>query len=113
MGTDPLGRDVFSRLVYSIRTALFIAIAAELISLAVAFVVGLIAGYKGGKYDQILMAGTDVMYAFPGYLFAVLLVAVMGRSTWAIILALSIASWVRSEERRVGRGWRCVVWACA
>src|SRR5690625_6635191 len=40
------------------------------------------------------MAGTDVMYAFPGYLFAVLLVAVMGRSTWAIILALSIASWV-------------------
>src|SRR5690625_666398 len=67
MGTDPLGRDVFSRLVYSIRTALFIAIAAELISLAVAFVVGLIAGYKGGKYDQILMAGTDVMYAFPGY----------------------------------------------
>jgi len=94
MGTDPLGRDVFSRLVYSIRTALFIAIAAELISLAVAFVVGLIAGYKGGKYDQILMAGTDVMYAFPGYLFAVLLVAVMGRSTWAIILALSIASWV-------------------
>src|SRR5699024_4844744 len=53
MGTAPLGRDVFSRLVYSIRTALFIAIAAELISLAVAFVVGLIAGYKGGKYDQI------------------------------------------------------------
>ncbi|MGO1284111.1 MAG: ABC transporter permease [Brachybacterium sp.] len=94
MGTDPLGRDVFSRLIYSIRTALFIAIAAELISLAVAFVVGLIAGYKGGKYDQILMAATDVMFAFPGYLFAVLLVAVMGRSTWAIILALSIASWV-------------------
>lgn len=94
MGTDPLGRDIFSRLIYSIRTALFIAIAAELISLAVAFVIGLIAGYKGGKYDQILMAATDVMFAFPGYLFAVLLVAVMGRSTWAIILALSIASWV-------------------
>lgn len=94
MGTDNLGRDVFSRLVYSIRTALFIAIAAELLSLAIAFVVGTIAGYKGGRFDQILMAITDVMFAFPGYLFAVLLVAVMGRSTWAIILALTIASWV-------------------
>lgn len=94
MGTDELGRDVFSRLIYSIRTALFIAIAAELLSLAIGMVVGLIAGYKGGKYDAVLMAITDVMFAFPGYLFSVLLVAVMGRSTWAIILALTIASWV-------------------
>lgn len=94
MGTDPLGRDVFSRLVYSIRTALFIALAAEALSLAIAFVVGLVSGYLGGKIDQVLMAFTDIMFAFPGYLLAVLLVAVMGRSTWAIILALTIASWV-------------------
>lgn len=94
MGTDLLGRDIFSRLIYSLRTAMFIAITAELLSLAIAFVVGLIAGYKGGKYDQWLMAATDVMFAFPGYLFAVLLVAVMGRSMWAVILALTIASWV-------------------
>ncbi|SEE91798.1 ABC transporter permease [Ruania alba] len=94
MGTDLLGRDLLSRLIYSLRTALFIAVAAELLSLAIAFAVGLAAGYRGGKVDQWLMAGTDVMYAFPGYLFAVLLVAVMGRSTWAVILALTIASWV-------------------
>lgn len=94
MGTDSLGRDVFSRLVYSVRTALFIAVAAELISLAVAFAVGLTAAYRGGKVDQILMAGTDVMYAFPSYLFAVLMVAIFGRSTLAVILALSVASWV-------------------
>ncbi|MGO1226370.1 MAG: ABC transporter permease [Brachybacterium sp.] len=98
MGTDELGRDVFSRLIYSIRTALFIAVVAEMLSLSIGMVVGLIAGYKGGKYDAVLMAITDVMFAFPGYLFAVLLVAVMGRSTWAIILALTIASWV-SQSR--------------
>lgn len=94
MGTDPLGRDLFSRLIYSIRTALFIALAAEFLSLIIAMVVGLLAGYLGGKVDQFLMAITDVMFAFPGYLLSVLLVAVMGRSTWAIILALTVASWV-------------------
>lgn len=98
MGTDASGRDVFSRLLYSLRTALFIGISAELLSLAIAFAVGLLAGYKGGKIDSVLMAVTDVMFAFPGYLFAVLLVAVFGRSLWAVILALTIASWV-SQSR--------------
>lgn len=94
MGTDKLGRDVFSRLIYAIRTALFVAVAAELLSLAFGMLVGLTAGYLGGRADQFLMGITDIMYAFPSYLFAVLLVAVMGRSTWAIILALTVASWV-------------------
>ena len=98
MGTDASGRDVFSRLLYSLRTALFIGISAELLSLTIAFAVGLLAGYKGGKIDSILMVVTDVMFAFPGYLFAVLLVAVFGRSLWAVILALTIASWV-SQSR--------------
>ncbi|WP_163543254.1 ABC transporter permease [Occultella kanbiaonis] len=94
MGTDLLGRDILSRLLFSLRTALFVGIMAELLSLIIAFAVGLLAGYKGGRIDQWLMALTDVMFAFPGYLFAVLLVAVLGRSTWAVILALTIASWV-------------------
>lgn len=94
LGTDVLGRDILSRLLYSLRTALFIGIMAELLSLILAFAVGLIAGWVGGRVDQWLMAITDIMYAFPGYLFSVLLVAVFGRSMWAIILALTIASWV-------------------
>ena len=94
LGTDILGRDILSRVIYSLRTALFIAITAELLSLVISFLVGLMAGYRGGRIDQWLMAGTDVMFAFPGYLFAVLLVAVLGRSTWAVILALTVASWV-------------------
>jgi ABC-type dipeptide/oligopeptide/nickel transport system permease subunit len=94
LGTDTLGRDVFSRLLLSLRTALIIGIAAEMIALVLAIVVGLTAGYRGGRLDQVLMAGTDIMYAFPSHLFAIILVVVMGRSITAIIVAIAVASWV-------------------
>ncbi|GAA4750361.1 ABC transporter permease [Nocardioides endophyticus] len=94
LGTDVLGRDTFSRLLYGLRTALFIALTAELLALACALVVGVAAGYFGGKIDQLLMAATDVMYAFPTYLFAVILATVLGRSTWSIILAIAVGSWL-------------------
>ncbi|NED97881.1 ABC transporter permease [Phytoactinopolyspora alkaliphila] len=94
LGTDQLGRDVFSRLLYSLRTALMIGFAAELVALIVALGVGLWAGWRGGKAESLLMSFTDVMYAFPSYLFSVLLVVIMGRSVFAIILAIGIAGWV-------------------
>lgn len=94
LGTDDVGRDVLSRLLYSLRTALTVAFGAELSALAVALVIGLTAGYLGGKIDQLLMAGTDIMFALPSYLFAVILVTVMGRSEWAVIVAIAVASWV-------------------
>lgn len=94
LGTDELGRDIFSRLIYSLRTALVIAFGAELLALVIAIGIGLWAGYRGGRAEQVLMAFTDVMYAFPNLLFAILLVVVMGRSLVAIILAIGIAGWV-------------------
>lgn len=94
LGTDVLGRDIFSRLLFGLRTALFIALTAELLALVCALVVGVLAGYFGGRLDQLLMAATDVMYAFPTYLFAVILATVLGRSTWSIILAIAIGSWL-------------------
>ncbi|MDQ6524489.1 ABC transporter permease [Nocardioides sp. LHD-245] len=94
LGTDVLGRDVFSRLLFGLRTALFIALTAELLALLCALIVGVLAGYFGGRLDQLLMAATDVMYAFPTYLFAVILATVLGRSTWSIILAIAIGSWL-------------------
>ncbi len=98
LGTDDVGRDVLSRLLFSLRTALTVAIGAELLALAVALAVGLTAGYLGGKVDQLLMAGTDVMFAFPSYLFAVILVTVLGRSDWAIIVAIAVGSWVNQAR---------------
>lgn len=98
LGTDDVGRDVLSRLLYSLRTALSVAFGAELTALAVALVIGLTAGYVGGRVDQLLMAGTDIMFAFPSYLFAVILVTVMGRSEWAIIAAIAIGSWVNQAR---------------
>ncbi|MFW6599211.1 ABC transporter permease [Propionibacteriaceae bacterium Y2011] len=94
LGTDPIGRDVFSRLIYGLRTALIVGFVAELAALALAIVIGLVAGYVGGRAEQLLMGFTDVMYAFPGYLFAVIMVTVMGRSVLAVILAITVASWV-------------------
>lgn len=93
-GTDQLGRDVFSRLLFSLRTAFFVAFLSQALALLLAVSIGLVAGYLGGRADQLLMAGTDVMFAFPAYLFTVLLVTVFGQSTWAVALAIGIASWV-------------------
>ncbi|MEQ7125236.1 ABC transporter permease [Actinopolymorpha sp. B11F2] len=94
LGADLLGRDIASRLVYGLRTALIVAFGAELTALALALLIGLVAGYLGGRVEQLLMALTDVMYAFPSYLFAVVMVTVLGRSIFALVLAIGIASWV-------------------
>lgn len=93
-GSDGLGRDVFSRSLYGLRTALLVAFGAELTALALALVIGLTAGYLGGRVEQALMGFTDVMYAFPSYLFAVVMVTVLGRSIFALVIAIGIASWV-------------------
>jgi oligopeptide transport system permease protein len=94
LGTDLLGRDILSRLIYGLRTALTVAFGAELTALTLALLVGLVAGYLGGRAEQLLMALTDVMYAFPSYLFAVVMVTVLGRSIFAVVIAIGIASWV-------------------
>jgi len=92
-GTDELGRDLLSRQLYSLRVALLVALGAESITLAVGSVVGAIAGYKGGLADNILMRITDIMFAFPSFLFNVVLVAVMGRGMITIFIAIGVTSW--------------------
>lgn len=94
LGTDQLGRDLLSRTMYGLRTALIVAFGAEALAVICALVVGLAAGYRGGRAEQGLMAFTDVMYAFPSYLFAIVMVAVLGRSIFALIVAIGIAGWV-------------------
>src|SRR5690606_33632817 len=94
LGTDELGRDVLSRLIYSVRTALVIAIGAEAVALGLAIVVGLLTCYVGAKLDDLLMAVTDIMFVFPSYLLMIIFVSVFGRNELTIFLAIGISSWV-------------------
>lgn len=93
LGTDSLGRDLFSRLLYGARVSLTVALAVELLDLLVGVTLGMIAGYYGGRWDAWLMRMTDIMLAFPDLLFAVFLVAVVGPGLGSVILALGIVYW--------------------
>ncbi len=93
-GADELGRDLFSRLVYSLRTAMIVAFGSEAITLVAGVAIGAIAGYIGGRTDNLLMRFTDIMFAFPSFLFNVMLIAVMGRGLFTIFVAIGLTSWV-------------------
>ncbi len=78
MGTDALGRDVYSRLLYGIRTSLMVGFVAVMISLVVGTVLGLSAGYYGGRIDSVSMRFVDIMLAFPSLLMALALFGILG-----------------------------------
>jgi len=93
LGTDPLGRDVLVRLMYGARASLSIGIIVVLLDVAIGTALGLFAGFKGGRWDTFLMRVTDMMFAFPDILLAILIMAIMGRNVINIFIALGIVSW--------------------
>lgn len=103
LGTDALGRDVLSRLLYGAQMSLFIGTVTVIITAVVGVVIGLISGYVGGKTDVVIMRVVDVWLAFPFLLLAIALAAALGRGPDKMILALVLAGWpgiarpVRSE----------------
>lgn len=92
-GTDDLGRDMFSRILYSLQNALMVAFGAQLVTLVLGILLGAIAGFRGGAVDALIMRFVDIVFAFPTFLFNVILVTVLGRGLFTIFLAIGLVNW--------------------
>jgi peptide/nickel transport system permease protein len=94
LGTDHLGRDIFSRAIYGSRVSLTVGFSAVLISGTLGVLLGLIAGYYGGTIEAIIMRLVDIQLAFPFILLAISVVAVVGAGVKNVIIVLGIAGWM-------------------
>lgn len=92
-GTDNIGHDMFSQILFSVRSALIIAIGATLVSFIIGVILGLWAGLRGGLADMVIMRAVDFMMTLPGFLFALILVILLGRGYTSLILAIGIPGW--------------------
>jgi ABC-type dipeptide/oligopeptide/nickel transport system permease subunit len=95
LGTDNVGRDIFSRIIHGSRISLSVGIAAVGISLLIGVTLGLLSGFLGGRVDATLMALVDIMLAFPPLILAFAMVAVLGPGIGNIILVLGLTGWER------------------
>jgi ABC-type dipeptide/oligopeptide/nickel transport system permease subunit len=93
LGTDELGRDQLSRVVYGSRIAIVVGLTSIVLALLLGVILGSIAGYRGGRADSIVMRTADAFFAFPLLIGAILIILVTGRGVLPVILAIAIFTW--------------------
>lgn len=92
-GTDDIGRDIFSRIIYGARISLFVALTVQFSSAFIGIFIGMAAGYYGGVVDGILMRFVDIMYAMPQFLLAIFIISLLTPTVQSVIFTLVIIGW--------------------
>jgi ABC-type dipeptide/oligopeptide/nickel transport system permease subunit len=94
LGTDPLGRDLLSRMIYGARVSMLVGLGAQVIVVLLGVPIGALSGWFGGRVDLYLMRLVDVMYAFPNLLFVILVMSMLGAGLFNIFIAIGLTGWV-------------------